>query len=375
MAAPKIAIVHDWLTDFGGAERVVLALHEAFPDAPIYTSVFDPEPALREAFKGVDIRTTFIQRFPSGLRRLHKWFPVIRTIGFRRLDLSEFDIILSSSTAESKQVRKTRPGQIHICYCHTPVRYYWSHTADYKKNPGFGKLNWFVKLLIPIFMPGERKRDFKAAQNVDVFIANSTAVQERIKGYYKKPATVIHPPVETDRFDPARVRDDYYVSISRQMPYKRVDLAVAAATQLGIPLKVYGSGSQHQKLVDMAGPTIEFFTDRTTDASDAAVTKALNHAKGFIFPATDEDFGIVQVEALAAGAPVIAYERGGSLDIVEDGVSGIFFRSQTVDAVAQAIEKAEQIQFLPATLQRKATRFDKGLFLTKIRKIVSDNTK
>jgi len=373
VATPKVAIVHDWLTDFGGAERVVLAMHEAFPDAPIYTSVYQPEPALRDALKGADIRTTFIQKFPKSLRRFHKWFPVIRSLGFRRLDLSEFDIILTSSSAESKQVRKTRPRQIHICYCHTPIRYYWSHYDEYRKNPGFGKLDWLVKLLIPVFMPAERRADYKAAQKVDVFIANSTAVQQRIRQYYNKPATVIHPPVDTERFEPARERSDYYVALGRQVLYKHIDLAVAAATKLNIPLYVYGNGSQHQKLVDMAGPSVKFCTDRFGDASDQAVADALNHARGYIFP-TEEDFGIVQVEALAAGAPVIAYGKGGALDIVQDGESGVLFDHQTVDSVIDAIKRAEQINFLPGTLRRKAKRFDKSLFITKIRKIVADQS-
>ena len=371
-ATPKIAIVADWLTDFGGAERVVLAMHEAFPDAPVYTSVYQPEPALREALKGVDVRTTFIQKFPKKLRRLHKWFPVIRTWGFRKLDLSEFDIIITSSSAESKQIRKTRPDQIHICYCHTPTRYYWSHYDEYKKQPGFGKLNWLVRLLIPIFLPGQRRADFKAAQHVDLFVANSTAVQERIKTYYKKPATVIFPPVATKRFTPARVRGDYYVAIGRQMPYKRIDLAVAAATHLGIPLKVYGNGSQHARLVEMAGPSVSFYTNRFGDSSDAEVAKSLNGAKGLIFPSTDEDFGITMVEGLAAGAPVIAFGKGGALDIVEDGISGVYYQKQTVDAVVEAIKKVETQTFLPGTLQRKAKRFDTSLFITKIRKVVMD---
>lgn len=372
MPAPKIAIVADWLTAFGGAERVVLAMHEAFPNAPIYTSVYEPEPALAKALKGVEIRTTFIQKFPKGLRRIHKWFPVIRTLGFRRLDLSEFDIIITSSSAESKQIRKSRPDQIHICYCHTPIRYYWSHYKEYKAQPGFGKLNWLVRLLIPIFLPGQRRADFKAAQAVDVFIANSTAVQARIKKYYKRNATVIHPPVDTKRFSPARTRDDYYVAIGRQMPYKRIDLAVAAATKLGLTLRVFGNGSQHQRLVEMAGPNVRFFTDRFGDASDEEVAHALNNAKGLIFPSTDEDFGITMVEGLAAGAPVVAYGKGGALDIVEDGVSGALYHEQTVEAVVAAIQRIEAGSFLPGTLQRKAKRFETSLFITKIRKIVSD---
>ena len=371
MPAPKVAIVVDWLTDFGGAERVILAMHEAYPDAPIYTSVYEPKPELAEALKAADIRTTSLQNLPKKLRKVHKFLPMLRVRAFQKLDLSEFDIILSSSSAEAKQVRKTRPGQVHVCYCHTPIRYFWSHYKEYKKDPGFGKLNFLVRMAMPFIVPPLKKADYKAAQDVDIFIANSSEVQKRIKQYYNKPSTIIHPPVDVARFEPARIREDYYVALGRQVPYKRIDLAVAAATKLNIKLKVYGNGSEHERLMKMAGPTVEFYSDRFGDASDAAVTTALNAAKGYIFPA-EEDFGIVQVEALSAGAPVIALNRGGTVDIVEDGISGVLFDQQTVDSVSLAVQKAESIQFLPATLRRKAKRFDTSLFLTKIRKVVND---
>lgn len=269
-------------------------------------------------------------------------------------------------------MRKTRDDQVHICYCHTPIRYYWSHYDEYKKNPGFGKFNWLVRMAMPLFVPPLKKADYDAAQDVDVFIANSEEVRKRIKRYYGQDATVVYPPVDIDRFDPARTRDDYYVALGRQVPYKRVDLAVAAASRLDIPLKVYGNGSEHEKLVAMASPKVQFFTDRFGDASDLAVEEALNHARGFIFPA-EEDFGIVPVQALAAGAPVIAYGKGGVLDIIQDGESGILFKKQTVDNVVDAIQEAKRHTFLPATLRRKARRFDKGLFITKMRKIITDN--
>ena len=366
----KIAIVHDWLTNMGGAENVVLAMHDAFPDAPIYTSTFTPENMPK--FKGLDVRTTNLQNLPKSLRKLHKFFPMLRVKAFRKLDLSEFDIILSSSSAEAKQVQKTRLDQIHICYCHTPIRYYWSHYDEYRQDPGFGKLNWLVRLAMPLMVPSLKKADYNAAQQVDIFIANSTEVQKRIKKYYNKPSTVIHPPVDVNRFEPARTRDDYYVALGRQVPYKRIDLAVMAATKIGVPLRVYGNGSQHQSLVDMAGPSVQFFTDRFGDASDGAVTQALNSARGYIFPA-EEDFGIVQAEALAAGTPVIAYGKGGALDIVEDGESGILFDKQSVESVVDAIKRAQQIGFLPGTLRRKAKRFDKSLFITKLSKVVDSS--
>ncbi len=367
---PKVAIVHDWLTNMAGAEDVALALLEAFPGAPIYTSTYIPEKV--PAFSKYDVRTTYLQKLPGPFKKLHKFFPMLRVHAFKKLDLSEFDIIISSSSAESKQVRKTRENQIHISYCHTPIRYYWSHYDDYKKDPGFGHLNWLVRLTMPLLVPGLRKADYEAAQRVDVFVANSDEVSKRIKKYYNKPSTVVHPPVDIARFTPARERADYYVALGRQVPYKRVDLAVAAATKLSVPLRVYGNGSEHDRLASMAGPTVQFFTDRFGDASDTAVTEALNSAKGFIFPA-EEDFGIVSAQALAAGAPVIAYGKAGALDIVQDGESGVLFNKQTVDSLASAMKRVETLSFLPGSLQRKAKRFEKSLFIAKMRKIVESS--
>jgi glycosyltransferase involved in cell wall biosynthesis len=367
---PRIAIVHDWLTNMGGAEKFVLALHEAFPDAPIYTSTYIPEKV--PEFNGLDVRTTRLQNLPSPLRKLHKFFPMLRVRAFQELDLSEYDIIISSSSAEAKQVKKSRPDQVHICYCHTPIRYYWSHYSEYRRDPGFGKLNWLVRLAMPLLVPALKKADWQAAQSVDVFVANSAEVQERIKKYYGRPSTVIHPPVDVDRFTPERERGDYYVTLGRQVHYKRFDLIIRAANKLQLPLQVFGNGPEHDKLVAIAGPTVTFMTNRSTNASDAAVTQALNSAKGFIY-AAEEDFGIVQAEALAAGAPVIALGRGGSIDIVDDGVSGVLFTDQTTESIVGALERADKMTFLPATLRRKAKRFDESLFMTKIRKVVSDS--
>lgn len=367
---PKVAIVADWLTNMGGAEEVVLALAEAFPGAPIYTSTYVPQNMPR--FAKYDVRTTYLQSLPGPLKKLHKLMPTLRVRAFRALDLSEFDIIISSSSAEAKQVRKTRPGQIHICYCHTPIRYYWSHYKEYKKDPGFGALNPIIRLGMPLFVPSQRKADYLAAQAVDVFVANSDECQKRIKKYYNRKSTVVHPPVNVARFTPARERGNHYVTVGRQVPYKRYDLVVQACTELRIPLWVFGSGPEHEKLVAMAGPTIQFRSDRHGDASDEQLEAALNSAKGFIY-AAEEDFGIVQAEALAAGAPVVAYGKAGTLDIVQDGETGILFDKQTVEAITTAITKSEKTTFFPSKLNRKARRFDKSLFITKIRKIVESS--
>lgn len=373
MKQPKIAIVTDWITDLGGAARVDLALHDAFPDAPIYTSVYEPDELAKSHFEKLDIRTTWLQKLPRPIRKLHKLFPLLRVRAFRGLDLSEFDIIITSSSAESKQVRKTRDDQIHISYCHTPIRYYWSHYDEYKKNPGFGKLNWLIRLAMPLTVPSLRKADHRAAQAIDVFIANSSEVQKRITKYYGKPSTVIHPPVDADRFtklsQPLENRSGY-VALGRQVPYKRIDLAVRACTALKLPLTVLGDGSQHDRLVALAGPSIEF----VKSPSDSEVAERLGTAKGFIFPA-EEDFGIVQVEALAAGTPVIAYAHGGSQDIVKQGEGGITFRAQNVISLENALMEAEKTSFKPTDLQRIAKRFHKSLFISKIQKVVSDNIK
>lgn len=365
---PKIAIVCDFLTMMGGAENVVLAMHEAFPTAPIYTAIYNKEKL--PAFHEVDVRPSRLQKIPKKLRTSYKLFPTLAVNAMRDLDLSEFDIILTSSYLHGHQVTKTRPDQIVINYCHTPPRYYWSHYDLYRKDPGYGKLNPIVRALMPLMVPRQRQLDLEAAEKVDLFIANSTETAERIKKYYGKSSTVLHPPVDIKRFTPAHERGDHYVTLGRQLPNKRFDLAVKACTKLGVPLKVFGSGPLHDKLVASAGPTIEFYTDRLGDASDTEVEKALNTARGFVFP-SDEDFGIVAVEALAAGAPVIAYAAAGTRDIVQDGVSGVMFETQTVDDVVNAIQKADKMTFLPATLARKAKRFERQMFIDKLKRIVA----
>ena len=370
MPKPKIAIVCDFLTTMGGAENVVLALAEAFPGAPIYTAIYNVDKV--PAFAELDVRTSKLQKLPKKLRAYHKLFPTLAVRAMRQLDLDEFDIIIASTYLHGHQITKTRPEQTIIAYCHTPPRYYWSHYDEYRRDPGYGKLNPVVRALMPLMVPRQRKLDLEAAAAVDVYLANSTETQSRIKTYYGRTSTVVHPPVDTARFTPARERENYYVTIGRQLPYKRYDLVVAAATKLGINLHVFGNGPAHQQLVETAGPTVHFYTDRFGDAADEVMTDALDSARGFIY-AAEEDFGIVQVEALAAGAPVIGLARGGTTDIVTDGETGVLFDHQTVDDVVAAIKKAESLTFFPSKLQRTAKRFDKTLFVTKIKNIIERN--
>lgn len=362
----------DFLTTLGGAENVVLAMHEAFPDAPIYTAIYnkDSMPSFRE----LDVRTSRLQKFPSILRKYHKLFPTLAVSAIRKLDLSEYDIILTSSYLHGHQVTKSREDQVIINYCHTPPRYYWSHYDEYRKDPGYGKLNPIIRALMPLMIPRQRKLDLEAAKQVDVFIANSTETQKRIEKYYGRKSMVIHPPVSTKNFKSSKQRGDHYVTSGRQLPYKRHDLAVAAATKLGKKLYVFGQGPMHDKLVKLAGPTVEFRTDRFGDASDAELIRLLSSARGFIF-AAEEDFGIVTVEALAAGTPVVGYKRGGTTDIISSQDLGELFDNQTVEDVSDAITRLEQRQFSTFRLNQTAKRFDKSLFISKLRKVVSDQRK
>ena len=365
---PKVAIVHDWLTTMGGAEPTVLEIHKLFPNAPIYTSVYDA--ANMPAFKNINVRTTDLQtKLPKKLRYKHVLWPTLRAKAFRKLDLSEFDVIISSSSAEAKAVRKTRPGQIHIAYIHTPPRYYWSHYEEFRREFTFGALTPFIRPFIPHFVKKMRKLDLESTKDIDVFIANSTVTQQRIKEYYNKPSTVIHPPVEVAKFTPPpKGERSGYILWGRHVPYKRFDLAIEACNNLKAPLTVIGSGPDTERLKSLAGPTIAF----TGRVSDEELVQRAQSAKAFLFP-NEEDFGISAVEALAAGTPVIAYKKGGALDIVQEGETGVFFEEQSVESLVDAMKRFESMSFLPATLHRKAKRFDKGLFTTKMRNIIASS--
>ena len=368
--APRVVLVTDWLTNMGGAEPLLLEIHKLYPDAPIYTSVYNKD--AMPAFHGCDVRTTYLQKLlPKFIRYKHVLWPVLRAYAFRKLDLSEFDIIISTSSAEAKAVRKTRPDQVHIAYIHTPIRYYWSHYEEFKREFNFGKASFVIRPFIPLFVRWMRKLDLQSIPGIDVFIANSTVTQSRIKQYYNRPSTVVHPPVEIDRFTPPPQTDRQgFVVWGRHVPYKRFDLAIQACNKLQLPLTIIGSGPDTERLKSLAGPTISF----PGRVSDEELVRIAQHSKAFLFP-NEEDFGISAAEALAAGTPVIGYAKGGVLDIVQDGETGVLFQEQTVDSLIAAIQRFETLSFLPATLHRKSKRFAPGLFDTKIRKIVSDTIK
>jgi glycosyltransferase involved in cell wall biosynthesis len=368
MKQPRIAFTIDWLTNMGGAEPLLLELHKLYPDAPIYTSVYN-KPAMA-AFHDCDVRTTYLQkRLPKFLRYKHTLWPVLRAFAFRKLDLSEYDIIISTASAEAKAVCKTRPDQIHISYIHTPTRYYWSHYEEFKREFTFGPITWLIRPFIPVFVRWMRTLDLESVQDIDYFIANSTVTQARIKQYYNRPSTVVHPPVAIDRFTPPPKTDRHgFIMWGRHVPYKRFDLAIEACNRLSLPLTIVSSGPDTDRLKKLAGPTITF----TGRVSDEELVRLAQHAEAFLFP-NEEDFGISAVEALAAGTPVIGYAKGGVLDIVQDGETGILFPDQTVDSLIEAINRFRTYSFLPATLHRKSKRFAPSLFDQKIRKIITDH--
>ncbi len=361
----KVAIVCDWLTGYGGAERVVLELHKMLPGAPIYTSQYDPTKI--DWFKDADVRTTWLQKLPNSLR---KFLPVLRALAFSRLDLREYDLVITSSGAEAKFIKKLKSSAKHICYCHSPTHYYWIRYDDYMQNPSFGKLNWLARFGLKMLAGPMRRWDYKAAQRPNVFIANSNYTKQNIKKFYNRDSTVVHPPVDIERFKlNAQIERHGFLTAGRQTYYKRIDLAVAACTKLNLPLKVIGNGPEHDRLVKMAGPTIEFLTD----VNDVDMPRYFQQAMAFIFPGK-EDFGIVAVEAMAAGAPVIAYKAGGALDFVVPGQTGEFFEQQTEESLVNVLKTLDKTNYQYDQLVFNANKYNASEFSKRINNLITESS-
>jgi glycosyltransferase involved in cell wall biosynthesis len=352
----KVALVHDYLNQMGGAERVVLALHEIFPDAPIYTSIYDPQ-RVDPAFQKMDIRTSFMQKFPLVTKHHQPYLPFY-PFAMESLDLRAYDLVLSSSSAFGKGVI-TKPETMHICYCHTPMRWCWNY-AEYVEREQLGKL---ARNILPFVITGLRVWDQTSAMRVDHFIANSPVVAERIQKYYRRDAMFIPPPVEAHRFpfDAAAEIEDYFLILSRLIPYKRIDLAIAACNRLHLPLVIIGGGRDIERLTHLAGPTIRFMGR----LSDEEVLHYYTHCRAFLFPG-EEDFGITPLEAQAAGRPVIAYGAGGALASVVDGVTGKFFTEQTTDSLAEVLASFNEHMYDPNAIRNHALEFDTPRFKRRI---------
>ena len=376
----KVALVCDWLTNVGGAEKVLLEMHKLFPEAPIYTSMYDPKGI--DWFSDADVRTGWMQIFPASWRRILGPF---RQRYFAHLDLSGYDLVISVTGAEAKGV--SAPDGVHISYCHAPTQYYWQLYDDYVDDPGFGEMNLTIRFFFKLLVKPLRRADFKSAGKPDYFVTISDYARELIFKYYKREAVVIHPPVEVSDFAMKLPKkqikagkgkggslgasvdaveksvENYYVVTSRQVNWKRIDLAIKACLSLKRRLYVIGEGPEHKKLVKMAGGSdlIKFIP--LLGKKDLA--GYLARAKGYLFP-SKEPFGIAPVEALVAGCPVIAYREGGARDYVYDGENGILFDKQSAKSLAEAIKKFEREKFDRAKISKKAMefgteRFDKEL--------------
>ncbi len=354
----RVAIVHDFLVQMGGAEKVVEALHALYPDAPIYTSVYDPA-VMPPEYRAWDIRTSSLQRWPMR-RKLHRLMLPFYPAAFESFDLSGYDLVLSSSSAFAKGVI-TQSHTRHICYMHAPMRYVWM-TDTYLKGERAARAGFALRVIFHYL----RLWDQVSASRVDTYIANSTAVQQRIARFYRRDAVVIPPPVDTSRFTLCERRGEYYIAVSRFVPYKRMDMAVEALTRLGLPLKVVGTGRQAADLRRKAGPNVEFLGW----VPNERLPELISGARAFLMPG-EEDFGIAPVEANACGRPVIAYGAGGALDSQIDQTTGILFRPQTVDALCEAVERCETMTFDHKAIAANARRFDTEQFKTRVQGLIA----
>lgn len=390
----KVALVCDWLTNVGGAEKVLLYLHKKYPEAPIYTSQYNPKKI--DWFIDANVHTGWLRIFPSCLRR---FLGVFRQRYFSHLDLSDYDLVISVTGAEAKSVKV--PNGLHISYCHVPTQYYWQMYDQYVENPGFGILNPLVRFFFKLLVRPLRKADYKAAQNVDQFVTISEYAKEQIKKYYKREAVVVHPPVEVKEFkkvgdkksggaclsdnssqvaspksswsaehtSPDFLPQTYYITTSRQVNWKRLDLAVETCMKLQKPLLVVGEGTEHRRLVKMAAKSdlIKFLPLQKRPE----LAKLLAGAKGYIFPSL-EPFGIAPVEALAASCPVIAFSKGGTMDYIIDGKNGVLFNKQSVKSLEEAISRFEKIKFSKTEIAKSADKFNEDRFGRELKKVISD---
>lgn len=369
----KVALVHDYIKEYGGAERVLEALHEAFPDAPVYTSIYLPEflGPHKSRFKNWDIRTSVLQKIPYK-QKLISPLRLLAPFAFKRFDFSEYDVVIVSATGAyfPNMIRtkdKEGNGPVQICYCHTPPRYLYGYATarEWKKNPVMNVIGEVANHIL-------RMDDAEASKSVDYYVANSEEVARRIKKFYQRDATVIYPPVDVSKAtsdkQKAKSAGKYYLTGGRLARPKHVDLLVRVCTRMGVQLKVFGKAfaGYGEELQVLAGPTVEF----VGEVSDGRKWELLSNAKAFLFASEDEDFGIMPVEAMGAGVPVIAYKSGGVKETVVDGVTGIFFEKLSVDAIKEAIEKFEKSKIDTKDCVRQAEKFAKGRFMLEIEKFV-----
>ncbi len=350
----KIALVHDYFVQMGGAERVAEAMHDSFPGAPMYTTVALPK-SLPDRLRTADIRTSLLQNLPSIERRFRHYF-MLYPFAIEHFDLSEYDLIFSSGSGYAKGVRRRR-NAIHVCYCHTPMRWVWRYD-DYVAREGFGGV---VRSALPLMLWGLRKWDLRAAQQPNYYIASSRLVADHIRKIYGREACVIPPPIDVNRFQMSVEIDDYYLVLSRLKPYERIDLAIEACKRANRRLVIIGDGPDRARLEKLGDDRIEFLGRQP----DAVVDYHLSRCRALLFPG-EEDFGTAPLEANAAGRPAIAFRGGGAVETIEANQTGVFFDSPNSRALAEAIEKLESLKWDQQELRRHAEKFDRNVFAFRV---------
>ena len=342
----RVAIVHYWLVSMRGGEKVVEALCDMYPEADIFTLVYD-ESRVSEKIKRHKVTSSFLQKIPGAVKHYQSLLPLM-PFALESLDLSGYDLIISSESGPAKGIIAP-PHSTHVCYCHSPMRYIWDHYHSYRANAGLAS-----RMLLPWMAPLLRSWDVSTSMRVDRFVANSHHVRARIGKYYGRSATVIYPPVAVDDYAPATETGDFYLCAGQLVSYKRVDLAVRAFTKMGRNLVVIGEGKELAALKAIAGPTITFLGR----APFPVLKEKLARCKALIFPG-EEDFGLIPVETMASGRPVIAFGSGGALETVVPGLSGVLFHEQTPEAIIDAVHafEAESAAFDPTAIREHAARF------------------
>lgn len=360
----KIALVHDYLAQDGGAERVLKAFHEIWPEAPIFV-LFNKKGGVA-GFENADIRESFLRFLPWGRTRYH-WYLPWMPLATERHNLDEFDVVLSNTSAFAKGVL-TRPSTLHISYCHTPTRYLWTDTHEYIAEL---KYNRIIKAFLPRLMHRMRMWDKASVDRVDQFLANSKTIKHRIQKYYRHTSDVIYPPVDTDNFSISPKRKEYFVTGGRLAAYKRFDLVVQVFNRLGWPLKIYGSGPKWWSDIQASAKSNIEFLGRVDEATK---TELLANAKAFIHPQL-EDFGITPVEAMAAGTPVIAYGVGGATESVVHGKTGVFFYDQTWESLLDTLLKFDEHTWNPHAIREHSLQFSTERFKREIKHYVEEKYK
>ncbi|MHB9031532.1 MAG: glycosyltransferase [Anaerolineae bacterium] len=358
----RLAIVCSFLNQYGGAERVLEVLHGMYPEAPIYTSVYRPG-VFPPADRQWDVRTTFVNRLPLAKYRPQYFLPLFPQ-AFESLDLRAYDTVLSVTSSFAHGIITTSKTR-HVCYCLTPARFLWNYPA-YIEREGVGRL---ARALLPAYLTRLRQWDQVAADRVDDFVAISRAVQQRIAKIYRRDSLILYPPVQIEALQPPQPPEDYYLIVSRLIGYKRIDLAVDAFNQLGLPLYIVGDGRDKARLQAKAKPNIRFLGY----TSDEEKRQLMARCRAFIFPG-EEDFGLAPLEAMATGRPVVAYAAGGALDTVLDQKTGAYFNSPTPESLALAVRALDNCAFDPLFIQQHARQFDASVFSAGLRRILEPDT-